>query len=434
MSDSYVFTVGKLDAGMAILIGDRASLIEFPSLLLPPDVTSGSIVNISVKRNKQEERQRNDDFDQLQQDILSTFGLHSPESPRLRIRNVTQTSVTLEWDKLSLASATLLSLDIYRSDRWTPMSRRLAAIPNPLHNTSTKLSGLDVDAEYGFHLVLQTTAGTYASQPVKVKTHKMTDTHGIAVCFGNVADSQLEEAAKEQLKVMGARWTEKIAIDTTHFVCSDPRNRGAASEGRTGPAHGTMYLKATQLSIPVVQPHWIFACAEQKRMVPISSFYLDQEPPNGHAVRDSISRRRQSQSASSELADGAREGPRAEPATPQTASTDVTTPGGIPNIDASLAAASLPPIAVAEQGTVDGDALNEEDLKTPPAPAPKDLPLADNAEPLDDRRTDEGSTGRHAAATEAHALEPSTSSSSGFSDVNLNSPARGEDEEEVDLS
>lgn len=145
------------------------------------------------------------------------------------------------------------------------MSRRLAAIPNPLHNTSTKLSGLDVDADYGFHLVLQTTAGTYASPAVKVKTHKMTDTHGIAVCFGHVADPQLEQAAKEQLKSMGARWSEKIAIDTTHFVCSDPRNREAASEGRTGPAHGSMYLKATQLSIPVVQPHWVFACAEQKR-------------------------------------------------------------------------------------------------------------------------------------------------------------------------
>lgn len=78
MSDSYTFTVGKLDAGMAILIGERASLIEFPSLLLPPDVAAGSIVNISVRRNEAQEHARRSDFEQLQQDILSTFGSELP--------------------------------------------------------------------------------------------------------------------------------------------------------------------------------------------------------------------------------------------------------------------------------------------------------------------------------------------------------------------
>ncbi len=33
-NEGYTFTVGKLDAGVAILIGERASLIEFPSVLL----------------------------------------------------------------------------------------------------------------------------------------------------------------------------------------------------------------------------------------------------------------------------------------------------------------------------------------------------------------------------------------------------------------
>lgn len=108
MSDSYTFTVGKLgepifptlrpahpptppslltrllscsrcsDAGMAILIGERASLIEFPSLLLPQDVASGSIVNISVSRNLNEERRKKDDFAQLQHDILQSFGRDLP--------------------------------------------------------------------------------------------------------------------------------------------------------------------------------------------------------------------------------------------------------------------------------------------------------------------------------------------------------------------
>ncbi|KAK0546441.1 Chitin synthase, class 5 [Tilletia horrida] len=286
--DLYTFTIGKVDAGMAILIGERASLIEFPSILLPQGVTSGSVVNIRVHRNEAEEERQRTEFEQLQEDILSTFGRESPKPPQLRLRNVTQTSVTLEWDKLSLATSTLLSLDIYRNNQ------RLAPIPSPLHNTSTKLSGLDVNAEYTFHLVLRTTAGTFPSQVLRVRTHDITDTSGIAVCFGSLfgggsaggADNELEEAAREALRRMGAREpTERIQIETTHFVCSDPRDRGAIGGGQ-----GAMYTKAMQLNIPVVQPHWIFACYEQKRMVPISAYYLENDPPNAATIRESIHR------------------------------------------------------------------------------------------------------------------------------------------------
>jgi hypothetical protein len=43
MPFAYTFTVGKLDAG-TILPGldDRANLIEFPSIRLPPHTTAGS--------------------------------------------------------------------------------------------------------------------------------------------------------------------------------------------------------------------------------------------------------------------------------------------------------------------------------------------------------------------------------------------------------
>ncbi|KAF8257022.1 hypothetical protein EI94DRAFT_1819347 [Lactarius quietus] len=60
--DSFMFTVGKLDAGMAILLGERAHLIEFPSLLLPPGATTCSIVNISVTQNVAEELKRDGEF------------------------------------------------------------------------------------------------------------------------------------------------------------------------------------------------------------------------------------------------------------------------------------------------------------------------------------------------------------------------------------
>ncbi|KAG8921334.1 Chitin synthase, class 5, partial [Tulasnella sp. 408] len=188
--DSFTFTVGKL--------GERAHLIEFPSLLLPPGVSSGSIVNIAVHRNLAEEKKQKREFWELQDKIYETFGLESPSPPELQVRNITQTSVTLEWPPIHLATATLRSLDIYRN------GERLAVIPNPLQNTSTKLSGLEMNTQYSFQLILRTTAGTYPSNVLKLTTHTMTDTSGISVCFGTVDDPVLLENAKQALDEMKA--------------------------------------------------------------------------------------------------------------------------------------------------------------------------------------------------------------------------------------
>ncbi|KAI9447856.1 hypothetical protein H4582DRAFT_1802467 [Lactarius indigo] len=268
--DSFMFTVGKLDAGMAILLGERAHLIEFPSLLLPPGATTGSIVNISVTQNVAEEHKRDREFWDLQSDILEEFGRGTPKAPQISLRNVTQTSVTLEWPPLELATASLRSLDIYKN------GQRLAAIPSPLQNTSTKLSGLDINTDYSFRLVLRTTAGTFQSNLIRVRTHTMTDTSGISVCFGNVQDSVQLENAKLALQEMRAKWSDKIQIDTTHFVCTTPAATptGAQVSGSISSAPGVEYQRALQLSIPIVQPQWILACYAEKKMVPISAFYL----------------------------------------------------------------------------------------------------------------------------------------------------------------
>ncbi|PWN87730.1 hypothetical protein FA10DRAFT_255311 [Acaromyces ingoldii] len=354
--ESFTFTVGKLDAGMAILIGDRASLIEFPSLLLPQDATSGSVVRISVSRNQKEEERKRREFDDLQEDVLETFGTRAPVAPALRLRAVTQTSITLEWDRLDLATSKLLSLDIYRN------SERLAPIPNPLNNTSTKLSGLEVNKPYQFHLILKTTAGTFTSNVVRTKTHDMSDTSGISVCFGYVAGgaapsehdgelSELEARARETLEAMGARFSDRIQIDTTHFVCTHPRNRTdspgeAQGNERTREMRGAMFNKAMQLSIPVVLPHWIFACAEQKRMVPISAFYIDKEPPNATAVRASLSKGKgvsaNNDEAAAAAAAAAESSARAQQSLPPTPAHEQPTP--------TSATADIPAPAAAEPG------------------------------------------------------------------------------------
>ena len=95
----------------------------------------------------------------------------------------------------------------------------------------------------------------------------MSDTSGISVCFGNVQDSVLLENVKLALREMGAKWSDKIQIDTSHFVCTTPAATpsGAGAARNTGGAPGVQYQRALQLSIPVVQPHWILACHTEKR-------------------------------------------------------------------------------------------------------------------------------------------------------------------------
>lgn len=181
-----------------------------------------------------------------------------------QLRNVTQTSVTLVWPPLHLATSKLRSLDIYRN------GQRLAAIPQPHANTSTKLSGLELDREYSFQLILRTTAGTFPSNILRVRTHTMAETSGICVCFGNVQDETLLEDAKFALEAMKAKWSEKIQIDTTHFVCTTPAAVGPDGKTKEGQGPGVEYQRALQLSIPVVQPQWILACHAQKRSVTLS--------------------------------------------------------------------------------------------------------------------------------------------------------------------
>ena len=95
----------------------------------------------------------------------------------------------------------------------------------------------------------------------------MADTSGISVCFGNVQDSVLLENAKLALRDMGAKWSDKIQIDTSHFVCTTPAATpsGAEAARNASGAPGVQYQRALQLSIPVVQPHWILACHSEKK-------------------------------------------------------------------------------------------------------------------------------------------------------------------------
>ncbi|MCJ1476041.1 Chitin synthase, class 5 [Lambiella insularis] len=249
--------LGKVDAGVAVLLTEDKRLIEFPSILLPPSISSGSIVDITVSRNHASENAAHTAFHDLQSSIYSTYGLQSPATPVLRCRNATQTSVVLEWDPITLATASLRSLSLYRN------GNKAGSIPRPMDITSTKISGLAIDTEYVFHLVLRTSAGTYTSEKLHVRTHKMTDLTGITVTPG-VLPAQLKFSLTTAVERIGGKLVEAVRIDTTHFVCTEGRGRE--------------WERAVEMSIPVVRPEWVEGCEREGRIVGVRGYYLNADP------------------------------------------------------------------------------------------------------------------------------------------------------------
>lgn len=253
-------TVGKLDASLALLLTKEHHLIEFPTILLPKNVQAGSIVKISCERDEPMETKDNESFISIQDQIMHTFGTVSPKAPALRVRNVTETSAVLEWDLIQVATAEVISLTLYKN------GTRFGIIPSPLTRTAIKLSGLAIDTTYTFYLILATTAGTYRSEELTVKTHKMTDLTGITLCIGTIENTDIDRAdLEETIKNIGAKpLQDTVKLDTTHFVCTV--------------GEGPQWKRALNLNIPVVRPEWIKACEAERRLVSVRAYYLNADP------------------------------------------------------------------------------------------------------------------------------------------------------------
>jgi NAD-dependent DNA ligase len=240
---------------MAILLTEDHHLIEFPSLLLPNGVTSGSVVNISVLRNLEEEERQAEEFWNLEEAILEDYGTKSPQPPVLCAKTVTQTSVTLEWEPLVLENASLRSLDIYKNNA------KLTQHHIPAGINFVKLSGLDVDQSYEFHVVIKTSAGAYTSNKVQVRTHKMDNLTGIHVAFGGFEVSEPAVTdLKELIDKISAKWSDEVTSDTTHLLAQVPG--------------GSNYERALQLSIPIVKPEWIVQCEKNRKIQPALPYYI----------------------------------------------------------------------------------------------------------------------------------------------------------------
>ena len=163
----------------------------------------------------------------------------------------------LEWDKIDLATADLRNLSLYRN------GAKAGVIPQDKGIQATKVSGLAVDTEYTFHLILRTSAGQYSSEKLVVKTHKMTDLSGITVTPG-VLPAPLRESLCGAVERIGAKIVEHVRIDTTHFVCTEGRGRE--------------WEKAGEMNIPIVRPEWVEGCEREGRIVGVRGYYLNADP------------------------------------------------------------------------------------------------------------------------------------------------------------
>jgi BRCT domain type II-containing protein len=263
----------------------------------------------------------------------------------LRLRNATQTSLVLEWDPIDLATASLKSLSLYRN------GSKAGSIPRPLETRSTKISGLAIHSEYSFHLVLRTTAGTYQSEKLTCRTHKMTDLSGITVTTG-ILDPQQKEALGAALDRIGGKMVDSVRIDTTHFVCT---------EGR-----GPLWEKAVAMNIPVVVPEWVNACENEGTIAGVRGYYLNADPKARHlgVIHGSSHQRTTSTVSTATTANQGRPStqPQRSPAQEQVPEEPPMTP--FPGVETSSE-----PQAKAQAQEVGSE---DEDELPPPPPPPKD--------------------------------------------------------------
>ena len=164
----------------------------------------------------------------------------------------------LEWDPIDIATAELKSLTLWRD------GIKLGNIPKPMSTTTTKLSGLGIDTDYTFQLVLRTTAGTFTSEALKIRTHKMSNLSGIQICEGTLPPEGHDRLVSA-VDAIGAKTVQRrVRIDTTHFICSVPE--------------GEEWQRAREMNVPIVLVDWIEACQQEGKIVGVRGYYLDADP------------------------------------------------------------------------------------------------------------------------------------------------------------
>lgn len=274
----YIFQV-------ALLLTNDHFLIEFPTMLLPENTKAGEIVNISIHRNVDAEKERMKRFIDLQNFILEEY-TKLPSPIVIKVCNITQTTVLLELEPYSLHHANLKGVEVYKNLQRVSSG---AAIVRE-NELRIKLSGLDISSEYEIHVVFNTSSGRIESNHLHLTTHGMDQLEGICVSYDGFDFVGSEEIDREKsviiremnhiIKSIGARATKDLSIDNTHLVCH-PEGITTAQKMLLPdykPDEKGKYEKAVELNIPIVSYDWLRACFQEKRVKQATEFYVRKYP------------------------------------------------------------------------------------------------------------------------------------------------------------
>ena len=233
------------------------------------------------------------------------------------------------------------------------------------------MSGLQIDSEYSFYLVLKTSGGVYTSNTLTVKTHTMNNLTGISVTPG-ILPPQLRESLESAIERVGAKLNDTVRIETTHFVCTEGRGRE--------------WEKASEMNIPVVRPEWVEGCEREGKIIGVRGYYLDADPKQRQVGSNpSLAQGRASVSAPAPQQANIPQRPR-EP-TPKSPDRESTVSGepGPEVLPSPLPQKELPPPPTAEDDEDDDD---EEHHDQPEAES-KGKGRADEDEPAQEEDDEE---------------------------------------------
>jgi ribosomal protein L12E/L44/L45/RPP1/RPP2 len=295
--------VGKLEAGVAIVLTEDMEMMELPQSLLPAGATVDSMFRMQLNGANDAQKARTNALLDAQQVILSAFG-RAPNAQHiataLTISSLTHTTVTIRWPsaRTLFNRATLYAIDGTINGRPLPC----AAIDT--QETLLRITGLEPATTYTLKLTFRTSAGTYSTDPLSFETKRLDDLTCLRV---SVDEESIDDLLLEQLRALGVQ-VEEFSPDTTSLIISGRtmaelrRNSSnpvsapfsaspAATTTTTAAAAATttdggeknsfapidfvsIYQRAQEANIPIVTPAWIAACQKAGgRMQPVSQFY-----------------------------------------------------------------------------------------------------------------------------------------------------------------
>lgn len=309
---SIILTVGKIEAGVAMLLTENLQIVEFPSSLLPNEVESGSLVSIKIRRDTEAEAQAIEEFEKLQEEIYKEFGRpieikddpsstakeFDPNNPlelHLFLHSLSQTTATLKWNEVDLGRCEFKGIDCF-------LNGLKASNSTMLKQNCLKLSGLDMGKKYKAQICLRTTGGNFTSQMLEFQTHDISNLSGLVVVLGFMEEERKNEVVA-YLDSVQAKYSNQFVPDATHFVTdskpdtsmnnlgfpdatniskgvshvmSNPEISNISKLSISAEAEEICSLEAAKaMNIPVVRSEWLLSCKSLGKMAPVRDFYFE---------------------------------------------------------------------------------------------------------------------------------------------------------------